>query len=114
MGFPCGYIIGVVPTHVFRNCHHQKLEISLSAIFCESIEVIHSSIERIYVEPILGYQSGPLEVIVKPGDLMEQQSGYAHINEVIEMLTDAFKVSESIAVRVPRPRDSEAQQSWVS
>ena len=45
--------------------------------------------------------------------LLLRRSGYAHIHEAIEILTVGFKVYESIAVRVPRPGRSQAQQSWV-
>ncbi|MDE0298311.1 MAG: hypothetical protein OXN17_06735 [Candidatus Poribacteria bacterium] len=43
--------------------------------------------------------------------MLEQWSGNADFTEVMDMLTGAVKVSESVAVRVSRPVRSRAQQS---
>ena len=64
----------------------------------ETIEVIQCAIEWIDVKPVLSYKSRPLEVIAKPSHLMEPPCRDAHINEIIEMESNSFKVSESVAV----------------
>ena len=42
---------------------------------------------------------------------LEQRSGNAAITEAMDILTGAFKVAASVAVRVSRPGRSQAQES---